>query len=130
MNTQQQNRAAAFHAFWNSFTIPAYEESTVPNYNGGTAALPYITYNAVDGDIDHPMQLTASIWYRDASWEAIENKAAEIREAIGYGGKVVPCLGGAMWIKRGDPFGQRMAEPSDAGIRRIVLTVEVDYFIM
>lgn len=35
------NKAQAIQAFWESFGVPAYEESTVPD----DAVMPYITYS-------------------------------------------------------------------------------------
>lgn len=104
--------------FWESFSIPAYDENTVPD----SAVMPYITYEAGESGFDTMTALTASIWYYSSSWAAISQKADEINDRLRYGGIVT----NGIWIKRGTPFAQRMSDP-DARIRRIVLNVEVEY---
>lgn len=116
----------ALQSFWESFDIPAYDENSV--YSGQESpTLPYITYEAATGTIGSEILQTASVWYKSNSWAGISQKAEEIGIGIGYGGKVVPYDGGVMWIKRGQPFAQRMSEPDDDSIRRIVINVEIEY---
>lgn len=112
----------ALHTFFNSFGITAYDENTVPD----GAEPPYITYEASITSFDEKIPLTASLWYRSTSWEAISKKADEIGEAIG-GGYGVPYDGGRLWVTKASTFAQRMAEPSDYNIRRIVLQIGVEY---
>ena len=71
----------ALNTFWNRFDLVAYDENTVPD----GAALPYITYMASTGEIDEPIYLTASIWYRSNSWTEVSQKADEISNYIGGG---------------------------------------------
>ena len=113
----------AYHAFWSGFTWKAYDENTVPE----NASLPRITYSYGFAEFEYPVALTVSLWDRSTSWASVTNKANEIFEAIGLGGKVVPFDGGALWIKRGSPFAQRMADENDT-IRRIYLNIEVEFF--
>lgn len=116
----------ALHNFWSGFGLKAYDENTVPDgamaANGGE----YLTYNAYDSYFDEVVGLYASLWYKSTSWAEISQKAAEIGETIGYGGKLVYFDGGAMWVKRGVPFAQRMSDEDDT-IRRIHLNIEVEY---
>ncbi len=120
------NKWQALQAFWEGFGLPAYDENTL--YSGDESpTLPYITYEAATGDIGGDIILTASLWYKAISWIGIGNKADEISAAIGYGGKAIPIDGGAMWVKRGQPFAQRMSEPDDDSIRRIILNVEIEF---
>ena len=72
--------------------------------------------------------MTASLWYRSSSWVNANAKADEISEAIGYGGNVILCDGGNIWIKRGQPFAQRMGDASDKKIKRIIINIEAEYF--
>lgn len=109
----------SLQAFWGSFGIPAYDESSVPE----NEEMPYITYEAEKSEFDVNNALTASIWYYSQSWADISVKADEIWESIGYGGVVINKL----WIKRGTPFAQRMSDP-DSLVRRIVLNVEIEFF--
>ena len=53
-------------------------------------------------------------------------KAQELSDAIGYGGKILPCEGGYIWIKRGSPFSlsQSDADNNNVKLRSINVTVE------
>lgn len=117
------DKAQAYHSFWTSFTWKAYEQSTVPD----NAPDKYITYEYAEGYIGNTIALSASLWVRSRSWAEIEQKADEIGAAIGLGGKIIPYDGGKLWILRGATFSQRMAEPADYAVRRIVLNFTVEF---
>lgn len=116
------DKAQALHKFWSSFGLPAYDANTVPS----TVDYPRLTYEASFSDFDSTVVLSASIWYRAMGWADITAKSDEIGAFIGYGGTVVPCDNGAIWIMKETPFAQRMADP-DPDIRRIVLMVSVNF---
>ena len=116
-------KAAAIYQFWNSFGLTAYEENSVPD----DADFPYITYQLVTDGFGREIQLTASIWYRSEGWTAINAKTEEISQTIGRGGKVVSCDGGAIWLKRGQPFAQSMGDESDNLIRRKYLNITAEF---
>lgn len=113
----------ALYAFYSSFGLPAYDENTVPD----GAELPYITYQFAESDFDNNVMLSASLWYRSTSWAAIQDKADAINDYIGRGGVMLPFDGGAIWLRRGSPFSQRMDEPSDDSVRRILLNLTAEY---
>lgn len=115
-------KAQALNNFWNGFTWVAYDESTVPD----DATLPYITYGYSESDFGYPVSLTASLWYRGKRWDAISEKLEEISEAISRGGVMVPYDDGAMLIRKGTPFANRIQDEDDS-IRRIVLNVEIEF---
>lgn len=112
----------ALNTFWNRFDLVAYDENTVPD----GAVLPYITYTASVGEIDEPIYLTASIWYRSNSWTEVSQKADEISDYIG-GGAGEYYSGGRIWVTKTVPFAQRMSEASDYQVRRIVLQVNAEF---
>ena len=116
-------KAAAIYQFWNSFGLTAYEENSVPD----DAAFPYITYQLVTDSFGREIQLTASIWYRSESWAAINAKTEEISQKISRGGKIIPCDGGAIWLKRGQPFAQSMGDESDDLIKRKYLNITAEF---
>lgn len=118
------NKSQALQSFWEGFGIPAYNEYTVPD----SAEMPYITYSVSEGAINMPISLTASIWYRMPSWEAITLKSYEISKRITIGGKVIPIDGGYLWLYRGSPFSQRLNDP-DTTIRRMLLNVTAEYLV-
>ena len=117
-------KAAAIYQFWNGFGLTFYEENTVPT----DAAFPYGTYQLVTDSFDREVAATASLWYRCESWTAINAKTEEISANIGFGGKIIKCDGGRIWIKRGQPFAQNMGDESDDLIKRKYLNVNIEYF--
>ena len=116
-------KAAAIYQFWSSFGLTAYEENTVPT----DAAFPYITYQLVTDSFDREIPLTASIWYRSESWAGINAKTEEISQTISRGGKIIPCDGGAIWLKRGQPFAQSMGDESDDLIKRKYINITAEF---
>ena len=116
-------KAAAIYQFWNNFGLTAYEENSVPD----EAAFPYITYQLVTDSFDREIPLTASIWYRSESWTGINSKTEEISQKISRGGKIIPCDGGAIWLKRGQPFAQSMGDESDNLIKRKYLNITAEF---
>ena len=116
-------KAAAIYQFWNSFGLIAYEENSVPD----EAAFPYITYQLVTDSFEREIPLTASIWYRSESWTGINAKTEEISQKISRGGKIISCDGGAIWLKRGQPFAQNMGDESDDLIKRKYLNITAEF---
>ena len=116
-------KAAAIYQFWNSFGLTAYDETSVPH----DAAFPYITYQLVTDSFDSEVAATASLWYRSESWTAINAKTEEISQKISRGGKIIPCNGGAIWLKRGHPFAQSMGDESDDLIKRKYLNITAEF---
>ncbi|MBR1751843.1 MAG: hypothetical protein IJ740_13415 [Ruminococcus sp.] len=117
------DKAQALHSFWSSFSLPAYDENTVPD----GAQLPYITYEVSTASFDDgDIPLSASLWAFGRSWADISQKADEISQRIGFGGITIKTDTGYIWIKRRAPFAQRMGE-SDDNIRRIVLGISAEF---
>ena len=116
-------KAAAIYQFWNSFGLTAYEENSVSD----DAQFPYITYQLVTDSFDREVPVTASLWYRSESWTAINAKTEEISQKISRGGKVISCDGGAIWLKRGQPFAQSMGDESDNLIKRKYLNITAEF---
>ena len=116
-------KAAAIYQFWSGFGLTAYEENTVPT----DATFPYITYQLVTDSFDREIPLTASLWYRSESWAAINAKTEEISQTISRGGKIIPCDGGAIWLKRGQPFAQNMGDESDNLTKRKYLNITAEF---
>ena len=116
-------KAAAIYQFWSGFGLTAYEENTVPT----DAVFPYITYQLVTDSFNREVAATASLWYRSESWTAINAKTEEISQKISRGGKIIACDGGAIWLKRGQPFAQNMGDESDDLIKRKYLNITAEF---
>ena len=118
-------KTQALYNFFSGFELPVYEENTVPT--GKIAPeLPYITYATATSGFDDNVQISASLWYKGYAWDDADRKAAEINTALAHGGKMIPYTGGALWIRRGTPFAQHMADDDDT-IRRIYLNLTAEY---
>lgn len=117
-------KAAALQDFFSRFGIAAYAASSVPD----DAVFPWLTYELITGAFDGgAVGLTVNLWYYTDS-EAVPNaKAQEISDAIGYGGALVPCDGGYIWIRRGSPWCQSITEASDKSIKRRYLNVTAEF---
>lgn len=122
------DKAQAIHNFWSGFELKAYDESTVP-IGDDAPSFPYITYTVETDSFENVLSLTGSIWYRTSSWEGISNKAEEISEAIiNMNPPSIKIDGGRLYITKGTPFAQRMADPSDDMIRRIFINLQAEFF--
>jgi len=116
---------AAVYTFLSSFGIPAYAASSVPDQ----ATFPYLTYDLVLGEWGQPeVNMPVNVWYRTDS-EALPNaKVREISQAIGMGGVLLHCDGGALWLKKGSPWAQAMTvEGEDEKVKRRYVNINIEY---
>lgn len=118
--------AQALKRFWSRFGWKAYDTATVPSEELDPD-IPRITYDVSMSEFLSEVSLSASLWDRSYSWERISQKADEIYEYIGLGGRIIYYSGGSIWIKRGSPFMQRMSDEDDT-VRRIYILIDVEYF--
>lgn len=116
-------KAAVIYRFWSGFGLTAYEENSVPI----DAEFPYITYQLVTDSFGVDVAMAGSLWYRDTSWVEINAKTEEIGKKIGHGGTVIPCDGGAVWIKKGQPFAQSMGDPTDQALKRKYINITAEF---
>lgn len=116
-------KSAAIHAFFNSFGIPAYPVTSVPE----DAEMPYITYTLSLGAWgDGEQSISVDVWYRTDS-EAAPNAMVEaISQGLGLGGKVLACDSGLIWLKRGTPFAQTVQD-EDNSVKRRLVNVTAEY---
>ena len=118
------NKVQALNKFWQDASgLVAYDETSVPD----DATLPYLTYETAIDDFGHEVAVTASLWYRSTSWQTITQKEMAISDYIGRGGRMVAYTDGAFWIKKANPWAQRMSDSSDDMIRRIVLNASIEF---
>lgn len=118
------DKAQALQTFWESFGIPAYEQTTVPE----SAKMPYITYSVSMDSLDNVVNMSASVWYHSTSWKDISEKTEQIaRYIVGMNPPSIKFDGGRLYIAKGNPFAQRMADPNDDMIRRMYLNIQAEY---
>lgn len=119
------DKTQTLHEFWSGFGIPAYDEQTVPDDAGEK----YITYSVATDSIGNVVNLTASIWdINTNSWDFVDMKAEEIAKAIA---EMYPAAikmdKGRLFLAKGNPFAQRMSDPSSDLVRRIYLNVQAEF---
>ena len=120
-------KEAALHAWFNSFGIPFYPSTAVPE----DAVFPWGTYEPVTSAWDGgEVALTVNLWYHTASEAPPNAKAREISRRLGRGGTLVPCDGGAVWLKRGAPFCQSLADAADPQIKRRCLNLTAEFLTL
>lgn len=120
-------KEAALHAWFNSFGIPFYPASAVPD----DVVFPWGTYELItDAWGGGEVGLTVNLWYYTTSENPPNAKARELSEAIGYGGISVPCDGGFIWLKRGSPWCQSLRDDTDANIKRRYINISTEYMTL
>lgn len=119
-------KGAALQAFFEHF-LPSYAASAVPD----DVVFPCLTYEMItsawDGDNGGGVSLTVNLWYYTTSEATPNEKAEEISKAIGYGGKLLPCDDGYIWLKRGSPWCQSLHDNAESIIKRRYLNVTAEY---
>ena len=115
----------AQHEFWSSFGVVAYEEHSVPYDQRDT--FPRITYEAAIGEFETLVPVTASIWTKSSSWTTADLLANKIEEMI----KAMGCPAmdnGRYRVYIGDTtFAQKMDDPEDDQIKRILINVTFEF---
>lgn len=123
MDAAVMTKGAALNSFFSRF-LPAYPENNVPD----GVELPYLTYEPIFDSFDVNNAMAVKLWFYTSS-EAIPNaKAQEISDAIGRGGAILPCDGGAVWIKRDSPFCQSIENESDINLKGRQIGLSIEYF--
>lgn len=120
-------KEAALHAWFNSFGVPFYPASAVPD----DVVFPWGTYELVtDAWGSEETGLTVNLWYYTTD-EAVPNaKVREISQRLGIGGAAIPCDSGIIWLKRGSPWCQNLSDETDPGIKRRYLNISAEYLTL
>lgn len=117
------DKSQALDYFWSQFNIPAFDEASVPD----DTPFPYITYSVITDSLNNVVNLNASIWDKSTSWARISLKAEEIAQSLGENGyNIIKLDEGYVWLVKGVPFAQRMADP-EKDIKRIYLNVQAEF---
>ena len=113
----------ALYAWFNEF-MTFYRDTAVPP----DAEFPYGTYSYIDSSFGGEQNnLVVNLWYRTES-EAVPDAAAqELSDLIGYGGILIPCDEGYIWLNRGSPWCQSLTDAEDSAIKRRYINITVEY---
>lgn len=116
-------KGQALKEFFSTF-LPAYPVSNVPD----DAVFPWLTYDLVTGAIDTgEVSLTVNLWYYTDSEAEPNAKAQEISDEIGYGGKMLRCDEGYIWLKRGSPWCQALVDSENDNVKRRYINITAEY---
>lgn len=111
-------RAAAFHAWASGFGLKAYAAESVPE----DAELPYITYSFGLAGFGEEFAAEVDVWHVST---AEANAVCEaMGGALGRGGEMLPCDGGALWLKKGSPFWQAVSDEPGTFRRYVNIVIE------
>ena len=114
----------ALHAWFNGFGIPFYPATAVPE----DAVFPWGTYELITSAwAGGEVGLTVNLWFHTESEAVPNDKAAEISEAIGIGGVILPCDEGYIWLKRGSPWCQSLSDDTSPAIKRRYINITAEY---
>lgn len=118
------NKFSAQKVYWSSFGFPAYQEQTVPD----DVKFPYITYQTASGSLNGVVNVSASVYYKGTSWASIMQEVLQMEKSID---RQVFIDGGIMKVRKPiSNFAQPMPESGDTKIRRMLLTVEIEFLSM
>lgn len=120
------NKVQAIISFWHNVTgLPVYDENSVPD----EARMPYVTCEINTASFENDIPLTANLWYRDTSWEAISLKAEAISKALfELRGTAQKINDGRFRVYEGtSPLCQRLPDDNDDMVKRIVINVMVEF---
>lgn len=117
-------KEAALHSFFNSFGIPGYPSSAVPE----DAVFPWLTYDLTTSAWDGgEVDITVNLWYHTTDEAPPNTKARELSKCIGYGGIILPCDEGYIWLKRGSPWCQSLVYEEDPVIKRRYINITAEF---
>jgi hypothetical protein len=120
-------KETALKQFFSGFGIAAYPSTAVPD----DVIFPYLTYEVITSAFDGgPVGLTVNLWYYTTQEGLPNAKARELSKAIGRGGKLLPCDGGYIWLKRGSPWCQSLTDGTSPNIKRRYINVTAEYLTL
>lgn len=120
-------KGAALYQFFSGFGMEAYPTANVPE----DAVFPWLTYDLViDSWTGGEVSISTNLWFYTESESVPNAKAQEIADAIGSSGKLLPCDGGYIWLKRGSPWCQSLKDETNATIKRRSLNITAEYLTL
>lgn len=104
------SKSKALDAFFNSFGLPAYPSTRVPD----DVAFPYMTYEPTLANNGNSARPRITIWFFGNSEKPINDKADEIAKAIGIGFPI-RSDDGSIYAYFGEPW-QAISDEADVRI--------------
>ena len=117
----------ALYQFFNQFGMVGYRSTSVPD----DAIFPFLTYDfPISSFEEESVSGTVNLYYYTDSEAVPDAKAEEIRQAIGMGGVLLNCDGGAIWLKWGAPWCLSLVDETNRNIKRRYMNVTAEYFTL
>lgn len=117
----------ALHIFFNQFGIIGYRNTSVPD----DTIFPFLTYDVpISSFEEEPVSITLNLYFYTDSEAVPDAKAEEIRQAIGMGGALLKCDGGAIWLKWGAPWCQSLVNDTNHNIKRRYINITAEYLTL
>lgn len=117
----------ALHQFFNQFDITGYRNTSVPD----DVIFPFLTYDTpISSWEEDPVSITLNLYFYTDSEADPDAKAEEIRQAIGMGGVLLNCDGGAIWLKWGVPWCQSLVDETNRNIKRRYINITAEYLTL
>lgn len=116
----------ALYAFWNSFSVPAYEENSVPT-GIDSPGFPRITFPMVTSGFGETARIFVSVWTRSDSWAEAVRISDSIETALKNGGKCLLHDSGMVWIVPAEPFARGTGDPNDSEVKRMLLDITLRF---
>lgn len=115
------SQTAAVHAWLEkALGIKCHTEGDVPT----DARVPYATHRIPTGTWGATSSMEVDVWCEHGHTAEAAGYAGRLRTALGMGGAIVPCDGGAVVLRRGTPFAQPVA---DDRAERMYVNVDIEY---
>lgn len=115
------DQVAAVHGWLSrALGLACFVEGDVPEGE----RMPYATHRIPTGTFGDVSSVEVDVWCERGHAEEADAHALRLREALGLGGAIVPCDGGAVLLRRGTPFSQPV--PDGRAERRYV-NVDIEW---
>lgn len=122
------NKYQAIYQWFNSFGIPFYVETNVPNEKEIT--YPYGTYQNIIDAWGNSVSITVRLYYRSTSEAEINKMADKFSAVLRDGGVRITCDEGMMWVTKGTPFCQAILDDTDTTIKSRYINMNVEYLTL
>ena len=119
----------AQHAFWSSFSVPAYEENSVPDEPTlkELGVNQYITYQKANGIFGASAVINPRIWTRSESWNDADALELAVQQRLEKGDHRIFYSGGMIWATPEENFAQSIGDPDDPLIKGYRLAVRLQF---
>lgn len=118
------NKYKALYNWFNSFGIPFYVSTNVPD----NPIFPYGTYENITSSFgEDSVSITVYLHYYTTREDEINAMSDKMSKVIGYGGTIITCDEGAIWIKKGTPFSQPITTESDKTYKGRYINIELEF---